>query len=175
MNEEIKTGTQAGASPVASSPASTEAAPAPESKAPAQPSAKTTQKRAPKAAPRKATPAAPKEPAAAQTPPASETATKSAKKAETAKTPQPAEAAKPAKTKKQAPAKRKLIRDSFTLPEDDYALFAVLKQRALKGGVEVKKSELLRAGLGMLARSSEAEFLEAAGLVERIKTGRPKK
>lgn len=161
MNEEIKAGMQAGASPVASSPA--------------QPSAKTPRKRAPKAAPRKTTPAAAKSPAAAPTPPASEAAATPAKKAEPAKAPQPAEAAKPARTKKQAPAKRKLIRDSFTLPEDDYALFAALKQRALKGGVEVKKSELLRAGLGMLARSSEAEFLGAVGLVERIKTGRPKK
>lgn len=82
---------------------------------------------------------------------------------------------KSAKTKKHPPAKPKLVRDSFTLPEDDYALFASLKQRALAGGAEVKKSELLRAGLAMLARADDAEFLKAIGLVERIKTGRPKK
>lgn len=81
----------------------------------------------------------------------------------------------PATAKKQAPAKPKLVRDSFTLPEADYALFASLKQRALKGGTEVKMSELLRAALAMLARADDAEFLNAVGQVERIKTGRPKK
>ena len=81
----------------------------------------------------------------------------------------------PATAKKHTPAKPKLVRDSFTLPEADYALFASLKQRALTGGAEVKKSELLRAALAMLARADDAEFLKAVGQVERIKTGRPKK
>ena len=89
--------------------------------------------------------------------------------------PAPAETVKPAKAKKHAPAKPKLVRDSFTLPENDYILFATLKKRALAGGADVKKSELLRAGLAMLARADDGEFLKAVGLVERIKTGRPKK
>jgi hypothetical protein len=79
------------------------------------------------------------------------------------------------KVKKQAPKKPKLVRDSFTIPEADYALFATLKQRALTAGVEVKKSEILRAAVVVLAKLDDAELVKAIGLVERIKTGRPKK
>lgn len=86
------------------------------------------------------------------------------------KTTPSAKAAKPPKVKKP-----KLVRDSFTLPETDYALFAALKERALGAGVEVKKSELLRAALVVLAKLEDAALLEAIAQVERIKTGRPKK
>ena len=79
------------------------------------------------------------------------------------------------KVKKQVPKKPKLVRDSFTIPENDYALFATLKQKALAAGSDVKKAELLRAGLAMLAKLDDAELVKAIGLVERIKTGRPKK
>lgn len=82
---------------------------------------------------------------------------------------------KVSKDKKPLQKKPKLVRDSFTIPENDYELFARLKQRALTAGVEVKKSELLRAGLAMLATLDDAEFIKAVGLVDRIKTGRPKK
>jgi hypothetical protein len=84
-------------------------------------------------------------------------------------------AEKAAKVKKQAPKKPKLVRDSFTIPEADYALFASLKQRALSAGIEVKKSEMLRAAVVTLAKLDDAELVKAFGLVERIKTGRPKK
>lgn len=84
-------------------------------------------------------------------------------------------AEKAPKAKKQAPKKPKLVRDSFTIPESDYALFASLKQRALTAGVEVKKSEILRAAVVTLAKLDDAELAKAFGLVERIKTGRPKK
>lgn len=79
------------------------------------------------------------------------------------------------KVKKQAPKKAKLVRDSFTMPEADYALFATLKQRALTAGVEVKKSEILRAAMLVLSNLDDAELAKAIGSVERIKTGRPKK
>lgn len=82
---------------------------------------------------------------------------------------------KASKAKKQAPKKPKLVRDSFSIPETDYALFATLKQRALNAGIEVKKSEILRAALATLAQRGETEFTNAIGQVERIKTGRPKK
>lgn len=79
------------------------------------------------------------------------------------------------KNKKPAIKKAKLIRDSFTIPESDYALFASLKQRALGAGCEIKKSELLRAGLAVLNSLSDADLLKALALVERIKMGRPRK
>ena len=77
--------------------------------------------------------------------------------------------------KKQTPKKVKLIRDSFSIPETDYVLFATLKQRALAAGIDVKKSEVLRAALATLAKLDDAALVAAIGLVERIKTGRPKK
>jgi hypothetical protein len=84
--------------------------------------------------------------------------------------------AKEAKAKKQAaPKKAKLVRDSFTIPETDYVLFASMKQRALAAGSEIKKSELLRASLAVLNALQDADFAKAIGAVERIKTGRPKK
>ena len=79
------------------------------------------------------------------------------------------------KVKKQVPKKPKLVRDSFTIPESDYALFATLKQRALTAGIEVKKSELLRASLTVLAGLDDGALAKAIGQVNRIKTGRPKK
>lgn len=82
---------------------------------------------------------------------------------------------KVSKSKKPAPKKPKLIRDSFTIPEADYALFTSLKERALAAGCDIKKSELLRASLSALNALSDAELMTALGAIERIKTGRPKK
>lgn len=98
-----------------------------------------------------------------------------ATKEKVAETPKVEKAAKVAKVKKVAPKKPKLVRDSFTIPDTDYALFATLKQRALAAGVEVKKGEILRAAVVALSKLDDAELVKAIGLVERIKTGRPKK
>ena len=45
------------------------------------------------------------------------------------------------------PKKPKMVRDSFTIPKNEYEAIASLKERALKQGMSIKKSELLRAGL----------------------------
>jgi hypothetical protein len=86
-------------------------------------------------------------------------------------------AAKPKKShkKKAAEVKVKVVRDSFTMPQNDYALIGELKQKALDGGLHIKKSELLRAGLRMLTNSSAAQFKKSVVGLEKIKTGRPKK
>ncbi len=79
------------------------------------------------------------------------------------------------KDKKDA-GKAKVVRDSFTMPQADYELIAVLKQKALKAGLQkVKKSELLRAGLQVLDKLSVAQLKRAMASLEKIKTGRPKK
>ena len=110
--------------------------------------------------------------------PAAKAAAKPARKAPAPTPEKPAaapKAEKPAKVKKQTPKKVKLIRDSFSIPENEYALFSTLKQRALAAGVDVKKSEVLRTALATLAKLDDAALVTAIGLVERIKTGRPKK
>lgn len=75
----------------------------------------------------------------------------------------------------QKPKKTKVVRDSFTMPEEDYRKLAELKERCLAGGQKVKKSELLRAGLTMLASLPAKRLLATVTSVESVKTGRPAK
>ena len=79
---------------------------------------------------------------------------------------------KAAKTK-DAKKKNKVVRDSFTMPEGDYAKLAALKARCLTAGVHVKKSELLRAGLQVLETLPAKKLLAIIAGVENVKTGRP--
>ncbi len=94
----------------------------------------------------------------------------SQKAAVAAKVPSPKEAVadKPVKAKK-----AKLVRDSFTMPENEYALFATLKKRCIAGGIAVKKSEVLRAALITLAAQNDASILRVVKSLPAIKTGRP--
>lgn len=84
-----------------------------------------------------------------------------------------AEAPRPAKEDK--PRKPKLVRDSFTIPKSEYVVLEALKQRAIQMGTPAKKSELLRAGIKLLAATSDAALAEALAAVPAIKTGRPAK
>lgn len=72
------------------------------------------------------------------------------------------------------PAKIKLVRDSFTMPEQDHALISQLKKRALAGAHAAKKSEVLRAALHLLASLSDDELLVQLRAVPAVKTGRPR-
>lgn len=69
--------------------------------------------------------------------------------------------------------KAKLVRDSFTIPKNEFVVLDDLKLRAAALMVAVKKSELLRAGIKALAAMPEAKFLAALKEVPAIKTGRP--
>lgn len=82
---------------------------------------------------------------------------------------------KESKEKKVVPKKPKLVRDSFTFPETDYAQIAALKQRALDAGREIKKGEVLRAGLAVLSGLSDSDLLSALDSIDKLKPGRPAK
>ena len=69
--------------------------------------------------------------------------------------------------------KPKLVRDSFTIPKAEYGVLEELKQRAAQLARPVKKSELIRASIKVLASLSGAAFLTALNQVPTIKTGRP--
>jgi len=69
----------------------------------------------------------------------------------------------------------KLVRDSFTMPQQDFDLIAALKKRALVFQRPAKKSELLRAGLQVLAALDDSRLKSALEALAAIKTGRPKK
>lgn len=71
--------------------------------------------------------------------------------------------------------KQKIIRDSFTMPENDYNILAALKKKCLAGGIAVKKSELLRAGLKSLAGMSQLALKKELSKLDEIKIGRPAK
>ena len=70
--------------------------------------------------------------------------------------------------------KAKLIRDSFTMPREDWDLIQALKERALGFKRPTKKSELLRAGLQVLVGLSDAKLQLALERLTPLKAGRPK-
>ncbi len=74
---------------------------------------------------------------------------------------------------KSASKKPKLVRDSFTIPKNEFAAIETLKARAIALGTSVKKSELLRAGLMALQGLSDAAYKAAVAAVPTLKTGRP--
>ncbi|MBT9523923.1 MAG: hypothetical protein IV105_01595 [Rhizobacter sp.] len=69
----------------------------------------------------------------------------------------------------------KLVRDSFTMPRQDFDLIPALKKRALAFQRPTKKSELLRAGLQALAALDDKRLKAALDALVAIKAGRPKK
>jgi hypothetical protein len=156
-----------------------------------QPAAKPAAKAAPKAAPtskipvkaprKSASPASKRKLVKAAAAPVSAPAS-SAAPAKTKTSPTKAPQAKIADKKKAAaPAKAtkekkvKVVRDSFTLPKTELLQITEMKKRAMALGVEVKKSELIRAGLQALSGMADAAFKKAMANVPTIKTGRPAK
>ena len=65
------------------------------------------------------------------------------------------------------------MRDSFTIPKSEFAVLDQLKRRAGLMARTVRKSELLRAGIKLLASLSNDALLSALSQVPTIKTGRP--
>jgi hypothetical protein len=73
-----------------------------------------------------------------------------------------------------AAANPALVRDSFTMPEAEYAVFASAKQRCLQAGVEIKKSELLRVGMALVGQLDVATLQAVLASLPQLKTGRPR-
>jgi hypothetical protein len=71
------------------------------------------------------------------------------------------------------PARPVLVRDSFTMPEGEYAVLASVKQACLKAGFEIKKSELLRIGVALVGRLDTATLRQVLDSLPQLKTGRP--
>lgn len=83
---------------------------------------------------------------------------------------------KPAKEEKPVKIRKpKLVRDSYAMPEEEYARIGELKKRMTTLGAPAKKSELLRAGVAVLYALNDAELKAVMARVARIKTGRPAK
>ena len=97
-----------------------------------------------------------------------------AKKPKAAPAPAPIKAKAKVATDVAKPAKAKLVRDSFTIPKDEYQALDALKARALGLGQHVKKGELLRAGIQALSAMPDKAFQKAVQAGPTLKTGRPK-
>ena len=153
------------AAPAASKPAARKTAPA--KAVPFKAAAKPARKPAVKADVEKKQPAK-----AAHAPKPAKPAAKAAPKA-SAK-PAPKASAKPAPVQAEKPRKPKLVRDSFTMPEAEYAVLGQVKKAALKAGFEIKKSELLRVGVALISKTDIATLKSVLGSLPQLKTGRPK-
>lgn len=81
----------------------------------------------------------------------------------------------PTEKKSKKNHKNKLVRDSFTMPQDEYQKISEIKEICLKAGLPVKKSEVLRAGLKALGELNAAQLKRALAGLGKIKTGCPKK
>ena len=70
--------------------------------------------------------------------------------------------------------KAKLVRDSFTMPEQEYAVLGQVKKACIKAGFEIKKSELLRIGVALISQLDLATLQQVLASLPQLKTGRPK-
>jgi hypothetical protein len=86
------------------------------------------------------------------------------------KKPAPSTSAPATKTKKV-----KLVRDSFTMPANEYQILQDTKKASLKAGFEIKKSDLLRIGVGLLKTLSVTQLAAARAALTKLHAGRPKK
>ena len=101
-------------------------------------------------------------------PPARKTAGKTARAAARSAT-----IAAPAQREAVLEARPVLVRDSFTMPEQEYAVLAEVKQACLRAGIDVKKSELLRIGVALLGQLDLATLKTVLAALPQLKTGRP--
>ena len=72
------------------------------------------------------------------------------------------------------PRKPKLVRDSFTMPEKEYAVLGEVKEACLAAGISVKKSELLRVGVALVGALGMGALKAHVGSLVPLKSGRPK-
>jgi hypothetical protein len=70
--------------------------------------------------------------------------------------------------------KPKVVRDSFTMPEAEYAALGEIKKACLKAGYEVKKSELLRVGVALIRKMDIVALKDVLAALQPLKPGRPK-
>jgi hypothetical protein len=68
------------------------------------------------------------------------------------------------------PAKIKLVRDRFTIPANEYEQLVQMKKRLVAQGVAIKKSDLVRAGLVLLAALDDAKLKTATAQLSVAKT-----
>lgn len=174
-----KTAPKTAARPAAKSavkPAAKPAARTAAGKAAVKSASKTASKTAPKTASKAAVKPAAKAPARTST---SASAKKTSKVQDVVKPVRksavsPAPQAEQVDDARERSRKAKLVRDSFTMPEQEYAVLGQVKKACLKAGFDIKKSELLRIGVALISQLDMATLQKVLGSLPQLKTGRPK-
>lgn len=122
----------------------------------------------------KKAPAVKKRVVAKKTGPVKKVAAKKAAKKTSKK--EPAKSTKSTKANKATKTvKTKLVRDSFAIPEKEYAALVAVKKTCLKAGLEIKKTELIRIGIALVNNLTTAKIKTAQAKLTQISAGRPKK
>ena len=73
------------------------------------------------------------------------------------------------------PTKIKLVHDSFSMPEGEYALLGQVKKSCSTAGIKLKKSELIRIAIDQLSKMSNAKIAAAKSSLTELKPSRSKK
>ena len=68
----------------------------------------------------------------------------------------------------------RVMREAFTIPEAEHGQIETVREALLSQAIAVSKSEVLRAGLLLLAEASVEKQKQTFERLERVKTGRPK-
>lgn len=76
------------------------------------------------------------------------------------------------KPKENSAPKALVVRDTFSMPENDHALIAALIAKGLKAGRATSKSEVVRAGLHVLNGLDSCELLKTFNCLEKLIPGR---
>lgn len=71
--------------------------------------------------------------------------------------------------------KIKIVKDSFTIPEEEYSLISKCQEKLLNYKKVFNKSEIIRLGLIALNNLKDEEILKLSEGLLRIKTGKPKR
>jgi hypothetical protein len=68
----------------------------------------------------------------------------------------------------------RVVREAFTIPEAEHGQIEAIRTQMLSGAIAVSKSEVVRAGLLLLAEADVETRRTTFERLERVKTGRPK-
>jgi len=64
------------------------------------------------------------------------------------------------------------VRDSFSMPEDEYATIAHIKKRLIKKEIAANKSQVVRMAFALLQRLGDKELVELFESLPEVKVGR---
>ncbi len=70
--------------------------------------------------------------------------------------------------------KEEVVRANFTVLQSDIDLIGAVKKRCLLLGIETNKSELVRAGIDVLAKLSDNKLRDTLACLPKPKIGRKK-